>query len=157
VTVLAIDPGRSDTKATIGYCQFNDDGTEVIRGELTWDELVGVYRIEQIEDQHVLYFGGSPISRVVVEDFVNDPRVKRGGQRNGASEVIGAVEILARQGGAEFVRRDRSTLHAAKLHAGYVLSKSHLPHKDAAYVHGYSDFVMRGILPALGVDYDMLE
>jgi hypothetical protein len=35
--------------------------------------------------------------------------------------------------------------------AGYTQTLKHLPHADAAYVHGYSDFVERGIRPALGV------
>jgi hypothetical protein len=150
MTVLSIDPGRS-AKPSIGWCLFEKDGTEIARGEMDWKGLV------QSFGYLVYYLGGDltfkdrVLTRIVIEDFVNDPRVKRGGQRNGASEVIGAVEILADMNHIEFVRRDRSTLTAAKMHAGYTQTLKHLPHADAAYVHGYSDFVERGIRPALGV------
>lgn len=147
MTVLSVDPGRGE-KPSIGYCLFSNDGNEVSRGELDWEGLVDRYCLVD----GYLYFFDYLVLRVVCEDFVNDPRVKRGGQRNGASEVIGALEFLADQAEIPFIRRDRSTLTAAKLHAGYTQTKAHLPHADAAYVHGYSDFVMRGICPALGVD-----
>jgi len=153
MSVLSIDPGRG-AKPTIGYCVFTPEGVEVERGEMDWNDLCSSLWAER----YGLEFSRSNplrqwvISRVVIEDFVNDPRVKRGGQRNGTSEVIGAIEFASAQGGAEFVRRDRNTLTAAKMHAGYTQTLKHLPHQDSAFVHGYSDFVMRGILPAVGVD-----
>jgi len=148
MTVLSIDPGRSE-KPTIGYCVFTDKGEEIERGELDWRGLVATYGYDP--ETMTLFFRGYPVYRVVCEDFVNDPRVKRGGQRNGASEVIGAIEFVADSASVSFVRRDRSTLHAAMKHAGYTQTKAHLPHQDSAYVHGYSDFVMRGILPVVGI------
>jgi hypothetical protein len=147
MTLLAIDPGRG-AKATIGWCTFKDDGTEIGRGELDWAELARLYRLAF---GGRLYFGLERITTVVIEDFVNDPRVRRGGQHNGASEVIGAVEILAYQAHVPFIRQDRSELPAAKMHAQYTDTHKHLPHKDAAYLHGFHWFVGQGITPAMGI------
>jgi hypothetical protein len=148
MTLLAIDPGRS-VKPTIGWCTFKDDGTEIDRGEVDWPELARLYRLAF---GGRLYFGMERITTVVVEDFVNDPRVRRGGQHNGESEVIGAVEILAYQAHVTFVRQDRSVLPAAKLSANYTETHAHLPHKDAAYLHGRLYLVSQGVLNAVGID-----
>ena len=156
MTLLAIDPGRG-VKPTIGYCLFNmKTGEEIERGELDWQGLVNA----MFASREGLYFYVSTtksyiVNTIVIEDFVNDPRVHRGGQRNGTSEVIGAVEFTAAQCYVPFYRQDRSMLNAAKLHAQYTDTHKHLPHKDAAYLHGYHWLVGQGIVNAVGIDGTM--
>lgn len=143
--ILAIDPGRG-SKATIGYCLFTEQGEEIERGSMGWGGLVGRLFAERYG--LVFYVGDNTdysISTVVIENFVNDPRVRRGGQTNGASEVIGAVEFAATQAGAFFVRQDRSILPVAKQYAQYVDTHKHLPHQDAAYLHGVYWLTTQGL------------
>lgn len=154
MTLLAIDPGRS-VKPSIGWALFRNDGSEIARGKMTWAELCKDLRLSGplgglrfFRDGH----GAYAITEVVIENFVNDPRSARGGQENGTSECIGAVEILATQAGISFTRQRSDRLNPAKLLAGYEQTTEHIPDQDSAYLHGYYYLVNKGVLGSKGLE-----
>lgn len=148
-SLLAIDPGRSfaqDPKPTIGYCVFGHDKCWA-KGEMTFAQLADAFEVKD----HTLIFNGFTVDEIVIEDFVNDPRSARGGQRNGTSECIGGVEMLALMTGVPFTRQPNTILPVAKKHAGYIDKLKHLPHPDSAYLHGYYYLVNKGVLQPKGL------
>lgn len=159
MTLLSIDPGRSykgtgRARQSIGYCLFDRKGAEILRGALSWEELADALDLEPRGrfGRGLLFLPwGGLIDEVVIEDFVNDPKSARGGQRNGTSECIGSVEIMARKAGVPFTRQRSAELGPAKLHAGYVQKLKHLPHEDSAYLHGYEYLVSTGVLQPKGL------
>ena len=153
MTLLAIDPGRSYKGGkTIGYCLFTEQGEEIKRGSLSFEDLVYTLNF----DSAGLTGWGYAIYTVVIEDFVNDPKSARGGQRNGTSECIGAVEaICIKAGRTLFVRQRSATLGTAKLLADYQGKAKHLPHQDSAYLHGYYYLVQKGVLSSKGLQGTM--
>lgn len=168
--LLAIDPGRSFTgtgkaRQSIGWAVFREDGSEYTRGALSFESLCRALWTRGVEDeddigQGELWFspvmyGGYRITEIVIEDFVNDPKSARGGQRNGTSECIGAVEILAIQAGVLFTRQRSAILGTAKLLADYKGTAKHLPHQDSAYLHGYYYLVEKGVLSSKGLQGTM--
>ena len=121
---------------------------------MTWEDLVVSYHFDYsgwlcFETEESWF-----ITEVVIENFVNNPR-SRGGQTNGTSEVIGAVEILAAQAGVPFTRQPNTILPVAKLHAGYEQKLKHLPHQDAAFLHGYYYLVSKDRLQPKGLESTM--
>ena len=161
MTLLAIDPGRSyKGEATIGYCLFTDAGEEIERGSLTWEELI--VRFDGMDEY--MWFTGqrgkmSRVSTVVIEDFVNDPKSARGGQRNGTSECIGGVEMVCGLTRTPMYRQRSDALGPAKMHApkGSWKDLKHLRHEDSAYLHGYEFLVRRGVLQSAGLEATILE
>lgn len=152
MVLLAVDPGRSYAgEKTIGYSVFERDGAEVERGSLSFEMLCQ----KLVFDKPLLEFRGFIVDSVVIEDFVNDPKSARGGQRNGTSECIGAVEILTIQARVPFTRQRNAILGPAKLLAGYEQTLKHLPHQDSAYLHGYYYLVKAGVLGARGLSDTM--
>lgn len=160
MTLLAIDPGRSyKSEKTIGYALFNAQGKEFERGPVSFEDLcknLGIQRFRGVtwlswEIHDATY----EVNEIVIEDFVNDPKSARGGQRNGTSECIGAVEILAIQAGVPFARQRSSILGPAKLLADYQGKSKHLPHQDSAYLHGYYYLVQKGVLSSKGLQGTM--
>ena len=156
MTLLAIDPGRSKLLPSIGYALFTDAGAEIERGELTWDGLWQSLWLYAGRGSGLSFTLLGPlrhfsIKAVVIENFINNPK-SRGGQTNGTSEVIGAVEFLCAQGDVPFTRQPNTVLPVAKLHAGYVDRRKHLPHQDAAYLHGYYYLVGKGVLVSKGLE-----
>lgn len=159
--LLAVDPGRAKTPS-IGWCLFDTKGQEIARGELTWDGLVKELSLVKFPAANRLFFGLWLIEAVVVENFRNDPsRTARGGQTNGASEVIGALEMMAAQADdVLFVRQGADKLDPAAKHTGYSIPinprtkkpLSHMPHQDAAYLHGYYYLESVGILSPKPLD-----
>ena len=149
MALLSIDPGRSyKGEPTIGYCLFTDEGEEIERGEVTFEYLIR--QLDMGNNALVLWY--IEIRTVVIEDFVNDPKSARGGQRNGTSECIGAVEALCMKSNTKFVRQRSDTLGPAKLHAGYEQKLKHLPHQDSAFLHGHEYLVRQGVLSVKGLD-----
>lgn len=163
MTLLAIDPGRSFTgtgkaRQSIGWSVFRDDGTEFTRGYLSFEDLCRSLLVRGLDDEDdfgqaelwfsPVRFGGYRVHEIVIEDFVNDPQSARGGQRNGTSECIGAVEILAVQAGVPFTRQRSDVLTAAKLHApkGSFKDLKHLHHEDSAFLHGHEYLVRKGVI-----------
>lgn len=172
MTLLAIDPGRSyKGERTIGWALFSreevgetgrEEWQEMQRGSQSWEELCRNLKVFEHRDwngigigigtdEYGLQFADWEIDEVVIEDFVNDPKSARGGQRNGTSECIGAVEILAIQAGVPFTRQRSAILGTAKLLADYQGKAKHLPHQDSAYLHGYYYLVQKGVLSSKGV------
>lgn len=149
MTLLSIDPGRSyKGDKTIGYCLFENWGDEIRRGSLSFEELCKDLGFDHIG----VFFQGRAIHSGVIEDFVNDPKSARGGQRNGTSECIGAVEYAFLKGETELTRQKNTILPVAKLQAGYVDTHKHLPHPDSAYLHGYYYLVSKGVLKPAGLE-----
>lgn len=151
MTLLAVDPGRS-VKPSIGYALFNPDGVELIeRGALTWDGFFDeLSLVNPARPYGFLRFFGFTVGEVVVEDFVNTPK-SRGGQHNGTSECIGAIEILCRKTSTPFKRQPNTILPVAKLLAGYEQTLQHLPDEDSAYLHGIYRLVELGQLQSRGL------
>lgn len=152
MTLLAIDPGRSfKGEASIGVSIWWD-GTwqETIRRSLTFEELVSNLEFRD-EGAYAttpwLEFDGYQIHEVVIEDFVNNAQSK-GGQRNGTSECIGAVEFACIKAEVPLIRQEPAALGPAKLHApaGSWKPLKHLRHEDSAYLHGYEYLVRKGVL-----------
>lgn len=156
MTLLAIDPGRSyKGEETIGWCVFRDDGSEYTRGTMSWDQLVQFLRLGR--DRELWFtphmYGGYEIDEVVCEDFVNDPKSARGGQRNGTSECIGGIELACFWAAIPFTRQEAAALGPAKHHApeGSWKKLKHLRHEDAAFLHGYEYLVRKGVLQSAGL------
>lgn len=143
MTLLAIDPGRSyKGERTIGYALFDTEHEEIVRGQLSYEEL-----LEEIDQGKPLMFAGYVLDELVVEDFVNNDRSK-GGQRNGTSECIGMLEYACHLSGTPFHRQSPSALGPAKLHApeGSYKKLQHLRHEDSAFLHGYEYLVRTGVI-----------
>lgn len=169
MTLLAIDPGRSFTvkgkaRQSIGVSlQHFSDGAEAYREAISFEQLCARLIVEKdyYGELKMTFYdteeksSGWVISEIVIEDFVNDPKSARGGQRNGTSECIGAVEILAIQSGVPFARQRSSILGPAKLLADYQGKAKHLPHQDSAYLHGYYYLVQKGVLSSKGLQGTM--
>lgn len=160
MTLLAIDPGRS-VKPSIGYALFDDQGNEIERGKLTWDGLVeALWLAENYDDtgismlrfQYAGFTKDVHITEVVIENFVNNPRSARGGQENGTSECIGAVEFACATMRVPFTRQKSDKLGPARLLAGYEQTTEHLPDEDSAYLHGYYYLVGKGVLKSRGLE-----
>ena len=156
MTLLAIDPGRSFTgtgkaRQSIGYSLFDGEGKEIERGSLSFEELCSSLTLWADPHEGTKYLDldqGWTVHEIVIEDFVNDPKSARGGQRNGTSECIGAVEILAVQAGVPFTRQRSDVLPAAKLHApeGSFKDLKHLRHEDSAFLHGREYLIRKGVI-----------
>lgn len=156
MTLLAIDPGRSfKGEATIGVCLFTNSGDEIFRESVSWESLVKDLQIrgngEHDPGPPWLSYRDYDVLDVVIEDFVNDPKSARGGQRNGTSECIGAVEYACFHAGVTMTRQEPRLLGPAKMHAGYEQTLKHLPHQDSAYLHGYEYLVRKGVLHPKGL------
>lgn len=161
MTLLAIDPGRSFTgtgkaRQSIGVSLQHLDGTEAYREAISFEQLCVRLRIvpkrygsvELVFHDDERMLTSWIIREIVIEDFVNDPKSARGGQRNGTSECIGAVEILAVQAGVPFTRQRSDVLPAAKLHApkGSFKDLKHLRHEDSAFLHGREYLIDKGVI-----------
>ena len=152
--ILCIDPGRSYLgDRTIGICLFHLNGAEQSRHEVNFEELVD--RLSILEMPGASYasvtYNGLLIETIVMESFVNNAR-SRGGQRNGTSECIGAVEYVALKTETPLILQQPAVLPVAKAHAGYEGKQAHLPHKDSAYLHGYYYLVKKGVLKPVGLE-----
>lgn len=156
MTLLAIDPGRSyKGEKTIGISLWWDNSwSETMREAVSFETLVS--RLEIRNDGVYattpwLGYGDYCVHEVVIEDFINNEK-SRGGQRNGTSECIGAVEFACAKAGVPFTRQSNTLLPVAKLHAGYEQKLKHLPHQDSAYLHGYEYLVSKGVLKPVGLE-----
>lgn len=154
MTLLAIDPGRSfKGEKTIGVCLFRRNGAEILRTAVSFESLISLLEIR--DDGYYsaspwLGYDSYPVDEVVIEDFINNEK-SRGGQRNGTSECIGAVEFACIKAGAPFTRQKPSILPVAMCHAGYVQKLKHLPHQDSAYLHGYYYLTAKCVLHPKGL------
>lgn len=170
MTLLAIDPGRSfKGEASIGVSLWETnralDWGEIERRSLTFEEFSEKLSLDWIEDHRFctppcpdfsLSFDGWYLSDVVIEDYVNNAQSK-GGQRNGTSECIGAVEFACIKTNTPFIRQPPSALGPAKIHAGYDQKVKHLPHQDSAYLHGFEYLVRKGLVAPVNLAATMKE
>lgn len=163
MTLLAIDPGRSAKgeksigAAVFGREEIGETGREawqeLERLSLSFEELLEQLRDSILTDWHDgkptgerwLLLGDWVIDAVVVEDFINNAQSK-GGQHNGTSECIGAIEMICHLTKTPFYRQRPDALGPAKLHApeGSYKKLKHLRHEDSAFLHGYEFLVRRG-------------
>lgn len=152
--ILCIDPGRSYLgDRTIGVCGFSVKGVELFRHEVNFEELVDSLDILELPGAAYasVTYSGQFVESIVMESFVNNAR-SRGGQRNGTSECIGAVEYVALKTETPLIFQQPAVLPVAKAHAGYEGKQAHLPHKDSAYLHGYYYLVKKGVLKPVGLE-----
>ena len=158
MALLAIDPGRSyKGEASIGVCVFfNYSYNEYYRESITFESLVKYLGIKSLNEGSALFYGVDLVTEVVIEDFVNNDRSK-GGQRNGTSECIGAVEFACIKTNTPFIRQPPSALGPAKIHAGYDQKVKHLPHQDSAYLHGFEYLVRKGLVAPVNLAATMKE
>lgn len=158
MTLLAIDPGRSfKGKPSIGVCLFGDKGQEKYRASVSFETLISELNFAvllSLDGQERKGLAGFNywLDEVVIEDFVNNAQSK-GGQRNGTSECIGAVEFACIKAGVPFTRQEPAALGPAKMHApeGSWKPLKHLRHEDSAYLHGYEYLVRTGRLKPAGL------
>lgn len=151
MTLLAIDPGKR-----IGYALFKDNGEEIERGVILFDDWfekeweggpVGI-----AEPLNYLRFRHEYPTQIVVEGFRHDPGVKQGGSEHEASQIIGAVKQLAALTGTPVAVQYSMILPVAMMHAGYeppktrTGNKKHLPDEDSAWLHGRYWLTAQGVL-----------
>lgn len=169
MTLLSIDPGRSyrgDKTIGVSYWEYEEIGEtgrmewqEVFRESLSWEEFFEKLDLSPVLDfstmmltgESTLVYGEWVVDEIVCEDFVNDPKSARGGQRNGTSETIGGIEVMALKAKVPFTRQRSMILGPAKLLASYKDTRQHLPHQDSAYLHGYYRLVDTGRLQSKGL------
>ena len=131
---LAIDPGGSTTKASIGFAVFKGEELEE-KGTLTKAQLFDMMKTAGAANSGKL--------QVVIENFVNNER-SRGGQTNGTSEIVGSVEYACWLAGIPFYRQNPRILAVAKIQNQYTMPINprtkkpvkHLPDEDSAMLHG---------------------
>lgn len=156
MALLAIDPGGSKERPSIGYALFNSDGEELERGVLSWEQLVQGLQWPGGSTRTALFWpkaGVTTVDRIVCEDFVNNAK-SRGGQTNGTSELIGWLDGQCFVHEVPFTRQPNTILPVAKLHAGYSMPINprtkkpvqHLPDQDSAFLHGFEFLVRTGVI-----------
>lgn len=153
MTILSIDPGKR-----IGYALFTDKGEDIERGVIQFDDWFDLCPLEvngsnEYGSEFELWFERYAISQLVVEGFRHDPTVKQGGSVHWASQVEGAVKMLAAITDTPIaVQYAGIALPVAKLFTGYVEpttktgNKKHLPDEDSAWLHGMYWMRSQGIV-----------
>ena len=131
---MSIDPGK-----TVGIAYWKMDGTIVYQGEMHVDDFIArCSRLDKFSDLKV----------IVYEDYTLRPNkaFAQRGSKLQASQVIGALKLLAKQTGAKLVRQQPDKLRITAMHAGIELPKGHIKDSMSAYLHGYHYFVRNEIL-----------
>lgn len=132
--VLSVDPGKN-----VGYAYWKSDGTLVSKGVMDIEDFIAKCSGPLLE---------AGIEVIVYEDYTLRPNkaYAQRGSKLQASQIIGAVKLLAKLVGAKLVRQQPKDLKITALHAGVVLPKGHLPDELSAYLHGYRYFVVNEII-----------
>ncbi len=126
---LALDPGE-----TTGFAYFNSEGDSVEIGEVFSDE-----ELDALLDRL------SP-TVVVVEDWVTNPHVHMGGNKQLTARTIGSVESWTRRHNAKIVLQPNTIKSIGYLWAGIPKPKNKaLSHRSDAYVHGIYYLQREGI------------
>lgn len=151
MTLLAIDPGKR-----IGYALFKDNGEEMERGVIEFDNWFSGDLLDWDREFDSLSIetpcGIYGITQLVVEGFRHDPLVKQGGSVHWASQIEGAVKMLAALSRIPVAVQYSSILTVAMMHAGYeppktrTGNKKHLPDEDSAWLHGRYWLTAQGVL-----------
>jgi len=146
MTILAIDPGKR-----IGYAIFENDGAEVERGVIQFDDWFSpvisnrplVLSSDYSGDLYLLFKGDyDDIDKLIVEGFTHDPTIKQGGSEHWASQVVGSVKTFGQQTETPVYVQPASVLSVAMMITGYEKpvtktgNKKHLPDEDSAWLHG---------------------
>lgn len=149
MTVLSIDGGKN-----VGYALFTDDGEEIERGVIDFDDFFKAFDWDKeflsltFEVGHVI----REIAQLVVEGFRHDPSIRQGGSLHWASQIEGAVKMLgAISETSVTVQYAGQALPVAMQITGYEKpttrtgNKKHLPDQDSAWLHGRYWFHCQGL------------
>lgn len=151
MTLLSIDPGKR-----IGYALFTDDGEDIERGVIQFDDwfirpwFEGPFDIT--DEMMCLRFKGRYVAHIVVEGFRHDPTVAQGGSLHEASQIIGSVKTYAAITAVPVTVQYSRILPVAMMHAGYeppvtkTGNKKHLPDQDSAWLHGRYWLTEQGVI-----------
>lgn len=153
MTLLSIDPGKR-----IGYALFTDKGEDIERGVIQFESWFSteVTPIGTTDDADIWFYRRGvdrlEITQLVVEGFRHDPLVQQGGSVHWASQVEGAVKMLATLTGTPVAVQYAAILPVAMMHDGYeppvtkTGNKKHLPDEDSAWLHGRYFLRSQGVL-----------
>ena len=139
MTVLSIDGGKN-----VGYALFTDEGEEIDRGVIDFDEFFRQFDLSE--------FMGWHIHQLVVEGFRHDPNIKQGGSLHWASQIEGAVKMVGALSNTPVaVQYAGIVFPVAMMITGYEKpvtrtgNKKHLPDQDSAWLHGRYWFHCQGL------------
>lgn len=127
-TVLSIDPGKR-----IGVSLWHSSGT------LLWKVVMD---FEELSDWLEAEFG---LTTIVIEGYRTNPKIKQGGSKQLASQVIGMVRAYARRRKIKLVIQENTILRIAALHAKIAVPKGHIPDDIASVLHGFYYFESIGM------------
>lgn len=128
-TVLSIDPGKR-----IGVALWTGRGVRAWAVVMDFEELA-----DWLDAEHALQV-------IVIEGYRTNPKIKQGGSKQLASQVIGMVRAYARRRGIKLVIQENTILKVAGLHAGIsVPTQGHLSDDLSATLHGFYYFESIGM------------
>jgi len=128
----AIDPGTH-----CGLAIFNAENGQLIECEkIEYGPLID--RLDAIQTNQV--------TRFVVEEFISRGRVTQG-SRNEASQVIGAITLVARRLGVAVVKQNPSDRLIGAKWTQVKVPKGHMPDDMSAYLHGSFYLIKNNIKP----------
>lgn len=132
--ILSVDPGQH-----IGIAYWKNDGT------ILYNKIVDIDNLMSICANFVREGG---LDTIVVEQYILDHRAGRQqGSKVEASQVIGAMRLLAEQTGAQLVMQPNTILRITAQHMQVKIpAKGHIPDDVAALLHGYRYFIDHGII-----------
>ena len=131
--ILAFDPGD-----TTGVCVFKENGDVASLSQLSLSEFLAWAATYEPEE---------PVTTLVIEDYVLFAKraVKQSGSRMKASQVIGALKLLAIRLNATVVMQPSSIMPIASKWSQIYLPANHAQsHQIAAFLHGYYWLVQQG-------------
>lgn len=143
MTILAIDPGKN-----IGYALFEDDGTEIERGIIDFDDWFRGYNLwlrdnEDGVGDRLFFRDYEEVTLLICEDFTHDPNIRQGGSKHEAAQIIGSVKTYTSMVAlTPLTMQPASALSVAMMITGYEKpvtktgNKKHLPDQDSAWLHG---------------------
>lgn len=126
--MLSIDPGKR-----IGVSLWHEGGVLIWKAVMDFEELS-----DWLEVEHGL-------KTIVIEGYRTNPKIKQGGSKQLASQVIGMVRAYARRRGTKMVIQENTILRVAAMHSGISVPKGHIPDDVASVLHGFYYFESQGM------------